>query len=259
MHVLQRMILAALLIFFHTSSGEAGEKAKLGPCVRQCVHAFNPSLADSGAVEFMAEDLRARDCVKICKGTLYEGECDSGADGCCHPDFLAEDPDCLSEPLPPDPGPGNDPSPGTDQGNTLPPDPGEAGKTILAGIDSDNDGIRDDIQRYIALNYLNSHKTRAALRQLTRAIDKAMLESSSVESALRNAENMHRAIECLWYIQPDHAIKMSDALFAEYLNTYERSQAYLEYDAKLRGQVFGGKDIDEYRSSCSFDPDLMED
>jgi hypothetical protein len=40
----------------------------------------------------------------------------------------------------------------------LPPDPGEAGKVTLAGIDSDNDGVRDDIQRYIALTYPNSEK-----------------------------------------------------------------------------------------------------
>ena len=35
----------------------------------------------------------------------------------------------------------------------LPPDPGEAGRRTLAGIDSDRDGIRDDLQRYVALTY----------------------------------------------------------------------------------------------------------
>src|SRR5216683_231714 len=38
---------------------------------------------------------------------------------------------------------------------TLPPDPGAAGKATLQGIDSDGDGVRDDIQRYIALTYPN--------------------------------------------------------------------------------------------------------
>lgn len=261
MNILHRMTLAAMLVFFSASIGEAGEKAKLGPCVRQCVHAYNPSLADSGAIEFMAEDNRARECVLMCREIIYEGECNSWADGCCHPDYLEADPDCLSESPPPKPNPGNDPPPGTDPNpeSTLPPDPGEAGKTTLAGIDSDGDGIRDDIQRYIALTYPNSHKTRAALRQFTLAVNKATLETLNEESALRNVETMHRAIECLWYLQSEDSIKMSDSLLAEYLNTPERSQAYLEYDAKLSGHVFGGRDIDEYKYSCTFDPDLMED
>jgi hypothetical protein len=46
---------------------------------------------------------------------------------------------------------------------------------------------------------------------------------------------------------------------AEFLNTIERSRAYLLYDAKLGGHIFKGKDFDEYKSSCTFDPDMMED
>ncbi|MDX8380534.1 MAG: hypothetical protein R8M14_00305 [Ghiorsea sp.] len=37
------------------------------------------------------------------------------------------------------------------QPSGLPPDPGAAGRGTLAGIDSDNDGVRDDVQRWIAL------------------------------------------------------------------------------------------------------------
>lgn len=35
----------------------------------------------------------------------------------------------------------------------LPPDPGEAGKATIAGIDSDNDGVRDDVQRLLAVRW----------------------------------------------------------------------------------------------------------
>ena len=241
---------AMLLVAYTTASG--AEKAKLGPCVRQCVQAYNPSLADSGADEFMADDFRARDCVQLCKEDLYEGECDSHEDGCCHPDYLNSDPDCWSDPPPEPPEP-----PGT--GDELPPDPGEAGKVTLEGIDSDGDGLRDDIQRYIILTYPNSQKTMAALRQFSFALNKAILESPDEESALNNTEFMHRASECLWYIHPDDGNRMDDMLMAEFLNTLERSRAYLEYNSKLGGNVFGGKDFDEYGSSCTFDPEAMED
>ncbi len=245
----QIYILAALFVFVACNNVWGGDKAKLGPCVRQCVHAYNPSLADSGADEFMADDFRAKECVQLCKENLYQGECSSSADGCCHPDYLTIDPDCQSEPPPDDP-PGN---------NDLPPDPGEAGKATLEGIDLDRDGIRDDIQRYIALTYPDSQKTRAALRQYTLAFDKVVLESPDEENALNNTEYLNRGHECVWYIHSEQSIKIKDLLIAEYLNTVERSRAYLDFNDKLGGHVFGGKDFDEYKSSCTFDPDAMED
>jgi hypothetical protein len=247
-------ILAVMLVLLISGNVSGGEKAKLGPCVRACVQAYNPSLADSGADEFMVEDFRAKECVQLCKENTYEGECNSWADNCCNADYLATDPDCKSEP-PVDP-PVDPPDP---PGSGLPPDPGEDGMATLEGIDSDQDGIRDDIQRYIALTYPDSQKTRAALRQFTLAFQKAVLESPDEESALRNTEIEARASECLWYIHSRSSIKMSDSLMAEYLNTMERSRAYLAYNSKLGGHTFGGKDFDEYKTSCTFDPDLMED
>jgi len=258
----QLFIQAAILVLIVSSTAWGGEKAKLGPCVRACVHAYNPSLADSGADEFMAEDFRAKECVQLCKENIYEGECNSWADDCCNADYLDSDPDCQSEPPvdPPDePEPPNPPDPPNPPGDGLPPDPGEAGKATLEGIDSDQDGLRDDIQRYIALTYPDSQKTRAALRQFTIAFQKATLESPDEESALRNTELEARASECLWYIHSRSSIRMSDLLMAEFLNTMDRSRAYLTYNSKLGGHTFGGKDFDEYKTSCTFDPDLMED
>ena len=243
------LLFAAVLLLLTITTARGAEKAKLGPCVRQCVQAYNPSLADSGADEFLADDFRAKECVQLCKENLYLGECDPLADGCCHADFLNTDPDCWSEPPPEPPGSGDD----------LPPDPGEAGKATLEGIDSDGDGLRDDIQRYIALTYPDSQKTRAALRQAAIALQKIILESPDEESALRNTELEARASECIWYIYPDGGNRLDDILMSEFLNTLERSRAYLEYNSKLGGSVFKGKDIDEYKSSCIFDPDTLED
>jgi len=86
------ILLAAVLLLLARTHSWGAEKAKLGPCVRQCVQAYNPSLADSSADEFMADDFKAKDCVRICKENLYHGESDSVADGCCQPDYLDTDP-----------------------------------------------------------------------------------------------------------------------------------------------------------------------
>ena len=247
----------------------AKDKAKLGPCVRQCVHAYNPSLADSGADEFMADDFRAKECVQLCKESLYEGECNSWEDDCCHPDFMDTDPDCRTEPPtdpggdpPPDPGgdpPTDPPSDPPGPGGGLPPDPGEEGKATLVGIDSDQDGLRDDIQRYIALTYPDSAKTRAALRELALVTQKAILEREDERKSLDNADDMTRAMECLRYIQPERGREIDYMLLAEILNTAERSKAFLKYNNKLGGHIFKRKKIIEYKTSCKFDPDMMED
>lgn len=243
----QLMLVAAALLLAPTD-GWSGEKARLGPCVRKCIQSFNPALADSGAEEFMAEGIQARECVRYCKETLYPGECDATADGCCNPDYLATDPDC-QDPEPPEP-PDND---------SLPPDPGDEGKATLEGIDSDNDGLRDDIQRYIALQYPDSAKTRTALRQAALALQKIILDSPDEASALRNTELEARASECIRYIRPADGHHIDNTLMAEFLNTEARSRAYLSFNAKLSGHVFGTRDLDQYKSSCTFDPDQMED
>jgi hypothetical protein len=97
------------------------------------------------------------------------------------------------------------------------------------------------------------------LRQAAIALQKIILKSPDEESALRNTELEARASECIWYIHPNTGSKIDELLMAEFLNTIERSRAYLLYDAKLGGHIFKGKDFDEYKSSCTFDPDMMED
>jgi len=48
----------------------------------------------------------------------------------------------------------------------LPPDPGAAGHESLAGIDSDDDGLRDDIQRLIAIKFKDDYGKIKKYREL---------------------------------------------------------------------------------------------
>lgn len=56
------------------------------------------------------------------------------------------------------------PPPATDVPVTLPPDPGEAGKVTLEGIDSNSDGVRDDLEREIVYMYPQNEEVRRVLR-----------------------------------------------------------------------------------------------
>ena len=62
----------------------------------------------------------------------------------------------------------------------LPPDPGEEGKKTLQGIDSDNDGVRDDIQRYIALE-VEDEATQAILTDYSMSVQKYMIPEGELE------------------------------------------------------------------------------
>lgn len=138
----------------------------------------------------------------------------------------------------------------------LPPDPGEAGKATLAGIDSDNDGVRDDIQRWIALTYPNSQKTRAALRQNAKVMQEFLLHADDPEMAKKISRRSGRALECLAYVNKDFS-DIGTELRAVTLNTYKRSKAYLQADRHLSGMMFSSSGMDNWKKSCVFDPDAM--
>lgn len=140
----------------------------------------------------------------------------------------------------------------------LPPDPGEAGKATLEGIDSDRDGVRDDVQRYIALTYPNSEKTRAALMQSAKTSQAVILGVNEASTSyLRTLEELH-ADECLDYV---HGVKdarvISDELLAQILNTQARSKAYITAGEHFVGHTYKLPPLSEKKSFCGFDPDTM--
>jgi len=70
---------------------------------------------------------------------------------------------------------------------TLPPDPGEAGKATLLGIDSNDNGIRDDVERAIYLTY-NRPIERALVMQHTKTFEMVMLNPVEAASSEMNVK-----------------------------------------------------------------------
>lgn len=83
-------------------------------------------------------------------------------------------------------------------GKNLPPDPGvEADKTI-AGVDANNNGIRDDVELAIFKEYPNSAKTRAALLQYALALQMEVMQTVvNKETVTAVAEETSRANNCV--------------------------------------------------------------
>jgi hypothetical protein len=141
----------------------------------------------------------------------------------------------------------------------LPTDPGEAGDATLAGVDSDGDGVRDDIERYIALTYPASERTRTALRQAAEIVQTFILDAPDASTSIAYAEQRHDAIDCLIaLLDIDEAQASYLNLEAEILNTLPRSRAYVRADAHLSGQVSDLTPESLKVYGCEFEPTTLE-
>lgn len=139
----------------------------------------------------------------------------------------------------------------------LPPDPGVAGKQTLLGIDSDGDGVRDDVQRYIALTYPNEPKVRAALTQFANQYQGLLPQAGDRDAAYNHAVKFSRHMACLFYIKGEGAINVSAALKAVILNTRQRSLAFINFSDNLGGQIIINPPFEERKNNCAFDVDAL--
>jgi len=139
----------------------------------------------------------------------------------------------------------------------LPPDPGAAGKLTLAGIDSDNDGVRDGVQRWIVMTYPNSQKTRAALSQMTKTMQQFLLGAADPVKSYNTSIQMGRDSKCVAFILSAGFSKHTSALRAEFLNTYLRSKAWSQADHHLSGKMFKSLPFNQWKQACNFNPDVM--
>lgn len=120
----------------------------------------------------------------------------------------------------------------------LPPDPGEAGKQTLAGIDSDNDGVRDDVQRYIGVTYYQNPSAVDVLRRYA-VVDLGMIVSPlDRDIALEMAARRRQLLTCWNYLFPEDELQALDRLLPQVLNSRERLAAYSDRDHLLSGRTF---------------------
>lgn len=136
----------------------------------------------------------------------------------------------------------------------LPPDPGPSGTTTLAGVDSDADGIRDDVQRYVAA-YGTSAKVRAAMTQLVKSYQNSLVDGGNQALASLDLLALGYAIDCLYIVAPRNANQIRRDLEAKLLNTRERISAYLaSQGAGLPGNAFRLPTAETRGARCLFDP-----
>jgi hypothetical protein len=153
-------------------------------------------------------------------------------------------------------------------GYTLPPcpDPIENDKTLL-GIDTNNNNVRDDVERWLIFRYKDHHPIVTEIGFQGARADQFML--ANPDKYIEAEKIIDYAIACNIYFEIDaskhgestvidHTIITSTAYKTMQFNTRERIEAYLAYDKKLSGGVYG---IIEYskdrRAACDFNIDTL--
>jgi len=140
--------------------------------------------------------------------------------------------------------------------DTLPPDPGELGKMTIEGIDADADGLRDDLQRYIAIKYQSSEKLRRVMTDLAKANQDFILNVDNDTLFLEARKNSSRQLACLFYIDPENSMNHFQKLRAKSYNTETRFDANIRGNSKLGGTIITLPENN--KAQCSFDPDSLD-
>ncbi len=132
----------------------------------------------------------------------------------------------------------------------LPLDPGEAGKATLAGIDSDNDGVRDDIQRWLAVELSDKPVVRALAGEMAIQSQNFLFKAHDKVSALEAHRLYGIARSCLkYYFGLTDGRSIIFEMHARFHNTKERTLGYMRGTRFLSGSFLFSPNVSRLSDS----------
>lgn len=142
-------------------------------------------------------------------------------------------------------------------GEDLPPDPGERADDTIAGIDANENGIRDDVELAVFAAYPDSAKTRAVLLQYALVLQlEPRLTIVNERTATAVAEKESQAYDCIGSIVPvsdddiEQIEKYRNFIEDYQLNTLVRKNLKEDFDEKTRSfELQSGCDVNLERLS----------
>ncbi|MFT5661588.1 MAG: hypothetical protein ACI9TV_002235 [Sulfurimonas sp.] len=150
-------------------------------------------------------------------------------------------------------------------GYKLPPEPDPViNNSTILGVDFNNNGVRDDVERFIVSKYKDNHVIVSEI-----GLQGARAYQMIVDNPLNKEENhkaLHDAMDCNFYFK-DYSELYGDPILVDHsirstfhnlqLNTKSRVQAYMEYDKQMSGGVYTLTLISEQKSKCAFDVNTL--
>jgi hypothetical protein len=119
----------------------------------------------------------------------------------------------------------------------LPPDPGPENDNTLAGIDSDGDGVRDDIERHIAsLN--KSNEIKNSLKEFSKRLQASLTSGSDKEESVSNTFSELNYQYCLKSKMSDEDVdKFTVQLRIHTHNSKERLMKWARNQSHFSGTI----------------------
>jgi septation ring formation regulator EzrA len=127
--------------------------------------------------------------------------------------------------------------------------------STLLGIDSDKDGIRDDVQAWINTKYQNQPAVKQAANQFAKALQNGIANKDNVSSSIAATYKKLDADTCLYETLVERgatdkqATAVSEKLELMHSNTKERILAAQKQSQNFSGNSFKIKSKEE---ACNF-------
>jgi PBP1b-binding outer membrane lipoprotein LpoB len=145
-------------------------------------------------------------------------------------------------------------------GHRLPPEPDpKVNNSTLLGIDSNNNGVRDDVERWIYNKYKDKHPIYIDIAMQAARGYKLVLETPERAKEIR--EKVNAAQVCNWYYWKDAKYlnekilvneRIDSSVFGKYFNTKNRQDIYWNYDKLLSGGIYDLPEIEDEKQYCDF-------
>ena len=170
-------------------------------------------------------------------------------------------------------------------GHTLPPEPDPAvNNATLLGVDVNNNGVRDDVERYIYERFGKDPEYPKIKIGIAMQYGEAyqFIIGNDPQNAFENKsyKKMDYALDCKWYWYRnmpkdlnlstiERSIKrrkfrlnnkiFDDVYKEKFFNTKLRIEAYFHYNSSLSGNIFsgGGGVLSSTKDKCNFDIDSL--
>jgi len=142
-------------------------------------------------------------------------------------------------------------------GHRLPPEPDPAvNNSTLLGIDSNHNGVRDDVERWIYQHYDHPIERGIMLQNSYRL----QIQISDISKAHKYAKLTNKSLSCEYYLENtfkwfkdkyEYSITSKEIKKIQF-NTIQRHIAYQKYNASFNGEVFSEKIVPNI-NNCQFD------
>ena len=148
-------------------------------------------------------------------------------------------------------------------GHVLPPEPDKTiNDSTLLGVDSNDNGVRDDVERWIYEEYKDKHPVHIDIAMQASRGYKLVLETPERAKEIRPKVDRYKHCQSYYQYYAEYfneSILLTENTVDEYFrskiyfNTEERYDAYIQYDTLLSGDTYKLPEIESLKDMCDFD------